>query len=557
MQKKPVTTFPTPHDNFLKSACDNPITLPENDEEKETFVLKRLYGHDSFRDGQLEAICSIVEHSDTIVIIPTGGGKSVVYTVAAVLMQGLTVVIEPLKFIMEEQSEKLRSKQIPAFYYNSSLTDTEMDFVVNALCRLDLPYAILFTSPECIMSLKLQNILKTWCDAKRLNFIAVDEAHCIDVWGQGFRPDYLKLGNLKQFTAPTVALTGTATTRVLSTIVSTLHMDLPNVIRVKCSRINLLLQIVSKKDKPLKQIVDFITTNCQGQRGIVYCARRKDTVELAHGLKSENINAVFVHGALSDADRKKHEQAWTSGIVQVICATKSFGMGIDQKDIRFVVHMSFPESIEDYAQEIGRAGRDGNPAVCTLFFDHKDRSFHLHNIMKIEDKDYLAYKYQLMNEMVKYCTNHTCRHKFMLSYFDENTIECGEHCDNCISNETSVLEDYTSISVCVIKALQKVQQMYEKVTVVLLIQFLMGSSAIVLKTLALDKEVEYGSMKEQFKTRTGRKHLQGLIYHLICTGIISEVPAGTAERPSVIIATGNIEDVMNGNVKVMFQSNSH
>ena len=385
-----------------------PLILPDKQEDKELFLLKQLYGFDSFREGQLEAIRSITDGNDTLVIIPTGGGKSLIYSVAAVIMQGLTVIIEPLTFIMEEQAEKLRAKQIPAFYYNSSLTDTEMDYVVNTLCRQDLPYAVLFTSPECISSPKLQHVLKTWNDLGKLSFIAVDEAHCIDAWGHGFRPDFPKLGHLKDFNVPMVALTGTATERVTKTILSTLHMNSTTVIELNCSRENLFIHINQKSDKPFQQIA-FIKSSYLGKRGIVYCPKRKDTVDLAHYLKSNDIVSVFVHGGLSDPDRKVYEHAWSTGSANVICATKSFRMGIDHKDVRFVVHLSFPESIEDYIEEIGRAGRDGNPAGCVLFFSHQDRSFHLHNIMGIEEEQHRSYKHEIMNEMVRYCVQSTCQ----------------------------------------------------------------------------------------------------------------------------------------------------
>ena len=330
--------------------------LPELD--KELYILHQVYGYDSFREGQLEAIQSIMEGKDTLTLIPTGGGKSVIYTVSALLKQGLTVVVEPLKCIMEEQTIKLRHKQVPAFFYNSSLTEKEMDFTINLLCHKELNMAILFTSPECLMSTKLQKVLKTWNDAGKLSFIAVDKAHCIDVWGVSFRPEYLKLGSLKEFGVPLIALTGTATPQNQQTIISVLHMDSPTVIKTSNSRSNLHLQVIQKASKPKKQIADFIN-NFQGQQGIVYCAKRKDTVDLACELSQTGIKAIFVHGDLKDSERKRNIQAWTSRKVDVICATKSFGMGVDEKSVRFVIHMTFPDSIQDYVQEIGHAGRDG------------------------------------------------------------------------------------------------------------------------------------------------------------------------------------------------------
>jgi RecQ family ATP-dependent DNA helicase len=547
----PATALPTPLLQHVQGSTRS-INLPLNQDNRELYLLKELYGYDSFRVGQLEAIQSILQDKDTLVLIPTGGGKSLIYTMAAVLKQGLTIIIEPLKFIMEEQAEKLRQKQVPAFFYNSSLTDTEMEFVVNALCRQDLPFAILFTSPECIVSSKLLNILRKWNDAGNLNFIAVDEAHCIDIWGPAFRPDYLKLGLLKDFNVPIMALTGTCTNRVQNKIITTLQMESYETIQVTSSRINLHLQIQPKTDKPKKQIADFINQHCQGQCGIVYCARRKDTVDLAHELKSANINAVFVHGDLNDLERRKHERAWTIGLAQVICATKSFGMGIDRKDVRFVLHMCFSESIEDYHQEIGRAGRDGLPALCTLFFKHEDRSFHLHNILKIEDKDYQEHKYNMMNKMVNYCDSGSSRrHRCTLSYFEEVSPECEEHCDICIGDIQSQ-KNCTIVSQLIIKGLVTILEVQKKVTVLLLSQFLLGSSASELKALSLDVAHGFRSAKPYYQQRTGRKQLQRLIYHLIVKGIIKEEMAGTTEKPTILLNKGNTEKLMDNKEIILF-----
>ena len=289
--------------------------------------LKRFLA-DLFRPGQMEAICSNLDGNDTLILIPTGGGKSLIYIIPAIIKRGLSIIIEPLKFIMEEQTDKLRRKHVPAFYFSSSLTEVEMEFTINSLSAKDVPYAILFTSPGCVMSPRIQALIKKWNDSGQLNFIAVDEAHCIDVWGVGFRPDFLKLGLLKQLNVPVIALTGTATIRTQQVVVETLKMNKPKVVKVTSTRLNLFIEVIPKATKSKEQVVSLINNTFKDQKGIVYCLRRSDRVDLAQVLKTTGINSIFVHGDLPDSDRQKHKEAWEDGRAQVMCATKSFGMGV-------------------------------------------------------------------------------------------------------------------------------------------------------------------------------------------------------------------------------------
>lgn len=378
------------------------------------------------------------------------------------------------------------------------------------------------------------NVLKRWHKTERLSFFAVDEAHCIDVWGVAFRPDFLNLGLLRQFNVPVVALTGTATERTKQLVIDKLKMNNPTVIKVSSNKSNIFIQVIPKKDKPKEQVA------FQGQKGIIYCSRRNDCVDLAHVLKSKGIDALFVHGNLRDSERKKHKAAWENGQAQVMCATKSFGMGVDQKDIRLVIHMSFPESIENYYQEIGRAGRDGLHSQCVLFFRHENRSFHLNNVMRIEDKDHRQYKYESLNKMVEFCDNtRTCRHKFLMSYFQEDIVNCNQNCDICTSNVSDAPMDYTANAHTIIQALASLSRIPQNVSVKLFTQFLFGSTSNVVKILALDRIDGYGSVSKTFRKRDGRKTCQRLIYKLITLGIITETPNRTNERPAITISIGN------------------
>ena len=209
------------------------------------------------------------------------------------------------------------------------------------------------------MSPRIQALIKKWKDSGKLNFIAVDEAHCIDIWGVGFRTDFLNLGLLKQLNVPVIALTGTASMRTQQVVVETWKMNKPKVVKVTSTRLNLFIEVIPKATKSKEQVVSLINNTFKDQKGIVYCLRRSDSVLLAQVLKIADVNSIFVHGDLPDSDRQKHVEVWEDGRAQVMCATKSFGMGVDQKDIRFIIDYSLLETIEDCYQQIDRAGRDG------------------------------------------------------------------------------------------------------------------------------------------------------------------------------------------------------
>ncbi|XP_020626444.1 ATP-dependent DNA helicase Q-like 1 isoform X2 [Orbicella faveolata] len=331
-QASPLPT-PAPETQPVHAGIMQGVPDAVSKEDEPLHVMKTVFGYDSFREGQQQAIQAIVEGKDCVILMPTGGGKSLIFTIASIIKQGLTVIIEPLKFLMEEQVAALREKGVSAFYFNSSLTDTEMDFVVHSLTRFRSQYVMLFTSPECIFNVRLQNVLSNWKGNSRLAFIAIDEAHCIDSWGVGFRPDFTRLGELKKFGTAMAAFTGTATPHTLQVVIDSLKLQQCTVIKTSFMRENLFIEVQEKKDNAKKQVATILQEKFQNSCGIVYCARRQDAMDMAQELKKHNISVTYVHGTLSDTDRKKHEELWSNGNAKVMCATKCFGMGINKEDV--------------------------------------------------------------------------------------------------------------------------------------------------------------------------------------------------------------------------------
>ena len=376
--------------------------LPEG-LDSSTAVLKHLFGHDSFRPGQEEVIESVLRGKDTIALLPTGGGKTVIYSVAVVVLSGITFVIQPLKSLMEEQVNTLRKKNIVAFFINTYLSEEQIRSVTNSLMDKSLKYAVVFTSPEKINRQIMGNLLAKLSEQQRIGFIAVDEAHCIDVWGGSFREDYSKLKFLKKFKTPVLALSGSATERTVKVIQENLDLSEPLIQRTTFQRDNLTINVIKKSDKPTQQIVKLIKDKYPDKCGIVYCSRTETTKDIAYTLKTKGISSTYVHGKMSDFERRRNECFWKSGKALVICATKSFGMGIDKPDVRFVLHFDITESLEDYLQQIGHAGRDCQPAECTQLFSFKDRYFHLNNLCDVKTEKEKSYKTDNLHSVTQFC----------------------------------------------------------------------------------------------------------------------------------------------------------
>ena len=330
-------------------------------------ALRTYFGFEGLRPGQNEVVQAVLEGRDAMGIMPTGGGKSLCYQLPALCRPGLTVVVSPLIALMKDQVDALQARGIPAAAVNSSLGAEEYRQVMQALRSGEL--RILYVAPERFAQEGFMNVLR----GLQIGLLAVDEAHCLSQWGHDFRPDYLRLGRVRESLGwpQTVALTATATAHVREDILHTLQLREPAVVISGFGRENL----------------DFAITHCEGRKakferiekmvdrwkkGIIYCSTRKNVMLVFEELSARHVNVVAYHAGMTDEERAFSQDAFVSGRADVVVATNAFGMGIDRSDVRFVVHFEIPGSVEAYYQEAGRAGRDGEPAACELLFNHAD-----------------------------------------------------------------------------------------------------------------------------------------------------------------------------------------
>ena len=387
-------------------------------------LLNKHWGHENFRKYQLSIIKSIVEGRDTVVILPTGGGKSLCYQLPATFLNSLVIVVSPLIALMKNQVDFLQEKGIKAAFLNSTLSRKQVEEIKQDILSEKLN--ILYIAPETLNKKDMIAFLKQ----VTLSFIAIDEAHCISDWGHDFRPEYRKLKQtIEKFGAlPIIALTATATPQVQKDIMHSLEMKDPNICVSSFDRANLYYQ-VSAKVQVRKKLIRFIRQQAN-PIGIVYCQSRKSAEELADFLQQNDFLAAPYHAGLDHSIRERNQNDFLVNNKRIIVATIAFGMGIDKPDVGFIVHYDSPKSLEGYYQETGRAGRNGKPANCLLFYDPKDvgKFSKFNNNKPITQKKKLDI---LLNEVQSYALTSVCRRKHILHYFGEEHPGDCNLCDNC------------------------------------------------------------------------------------------------------------------------------
>jgi len=397
-------------------------------------ILKTIFGYDDFRPLQAEIIRKILNRRDVLVVMPTGGGKSLCYQIPALTFNGLTIVISPLISLMKDQVEQLLHLGVPATVLNSSLS--AVDYRRNVGLVKSGKAKLLYLAPEALLKPNMLELLSS----VKVECLAIDEAHCISQWGHDFRPEYRELIKARANfpNAACVALTATATPRVRADIKASLHMDNGHEFVASFNRENLFIQIVPK-DNPQKQALQFID-KFENQSGIIYCHSRKQVESLYEMLRENGFSVRPYHAGLADSERSRNQEAFIRDDVQIIVATIAFGMGIDKPNVRFVMHYDLPKNIESYYQEIGRAGRDGLKSHCLMLFSYADVQKIKYFIDQKEPAEKRVANIHL-SALLRFAESEACRRVPLLNYFGENyTKESCSTCDNCLAEDRESID---------------------------------------------------------------------------------------------------------------------
>jgi len=404
--------------------------IVENCESKD--VLKNIFGFDEFRGKQQEIVDSLINGQDSLVLMPTGGGKSLCYQIPSIVRFGTGIVISPLIALMKDQVDALKLKGIEAAFLNSSISHTEQREVEKLLLQGHIK--ILYVSPERMLSDYFINQLKKI----EISLFAIDEAHCVSQWGHDFRPEYMKLGILNEHFSgvPKIALTATAGSATRKEIISCLGLEEANIFISKFDRPNIKYSVQKKSTKivNIQNLISFIKDEHFNECGIVYCLSRKNTELVAEELKINGFNAYSYHAGMSIKYRRRVQDKFTLESNIIIVATIAFGMGIDKPNVRFVAHMDMPKCLESYYQETGRAGRDGLPSHAWMLYGLRD----LVILKKMMNSGVSSIKRRRVNEekldaILGFCETTNCRREVLLNYFDDEYAGPCENCDTCIS----------------------------------------------------------------------------------------------------------------------------
>ena len=499
--------------------------------EKAKQVLKHQFGFDSFRMNQEAVISAVLARRDAVVLMPTGGGKSLCYQIPALVMDGLTVVISPLIALMKDQVDGLRANGIEASFLNSTQTASEQVEVFQKVRSGDL--RLLYVAPERL--LQSGDRFLDFLRGTNISLFAIDEAHCISSWGHDFRPEYLKLATLKREfpDIPLIALTATADKLVRKDIVERLAIDDAEVFVSSFNRPNIYYAVEPKRNS-YGQLLRFLDKR-KDQSGIIYCLSRNSVDSLAADLRDEGFSALAYHAGLDKQTRDRSQTSFLNDETKIIVATIAFGMGIDKSNVRFVVHMDLPKNIESYYQETGRAGRDGLESEALLFYSWGDVS-KLKGFVEVEGNTaQSSIMLKKLDVMAKYGDLKSCRRKFLLNYFSEDLNEDCGNCDNC----TREVERFDG-TVIAQKALSAVYRTGQRFGLSYLVDFLRGSQSQNirdehknLKTYGIGADLPKQTWFDHFKD-------------LIAQGYLAQ----TEGTYPVIVLTEKSSDVLSGKIKV-------
>ena len=453
-------------------------------------LLKSVFGHDSFRSFQEEAVDTILHQKDLLMILPTGGGKSLCYQLPSLMMPGVTVVISPLLALMHDQVMALKANGVKAQMLSSMQSHEELDLIRYELLQGELK--LLYIAPERFSSPSFLELLKQI----QINFFVIDEAHCVSEWGHEFRDDYRKLNLLRENFPSTgiAAFTATATPKVQADISLALRLNKPKELRGKIFRENLHVSVESRMKDGRTQLLEFLK-NFKNESGIIYAFSRKQTEALAEFLQKKGIKAKPFHAGLPNHEKEATFKSFVHDDTQIVVATIAFGMGIDKSNIRFVVHMSLPKTIENYYQEIGRAGRDGLDSEVLLLYSGSDMMMQREFIEQLEESPYKQNAFNKLELIARYASGEECRHKYIANYFEDSLDACAIKCDNCDSPD--VQKD--DITVSAQKLLSSVYRTGQRFGQAYVIDVLRGSTVEKIRDNSHDELSVYGVGKEHSK----------------------------------------------------------